>query len=175
MPSNITLHDLENALSRLVADMFWTLCHNTPAPIYDFNGNPVNKTSGTELVYHPVPIYTTAPVLLQGQATVTEVYQLGRLNVLESLPAWRRPAASLMLSLVSLLFIDLRGPATREGELEVDGTGVLHTIWLYRDHPELDTRLEQVEHPTDENLREAGMVRTSFVVGGLRPQGKLDR
>jgi hypothetical protein len=24
MPSNITLHDLENALSRLVADMFWT-------------------------------------------------------------------------------------------------------------------------------------------------------
>jgi hypothetical protein len=80
-----------------------------------------------------------------------------------------------MLSLVSLLFIDLRGPATREGELEVDGTGVLHTIWLYRDHPELDTRLEQVEHSTDENLREAGMVRTSFVVGGLRPQGKLDR
>ncbi|KAJ7195723.1 hypothetical protein C8J57DRAFT_1421444 [Mycena rebaudengoi] len=173
MPSNITLHDLENALSRLVADMFWILGHNTPAPAYLYNGTPVNKTS-TEIIYHATPVNTTAPVLLQGQATVAEAYQLGRLNLsITAIAAGL--AASLMLLLVSLLFIDLRRPATREGELEVDGTGVLHMIWLYRNHPKLDTRLEQVEHPTDENLCEAGMVRTSFVVGGLQPRGKLDQ
>ncbi|KAJ7198897.1 hypothetical protein B0H12DRAFT_1291944 [Mycena haematopus] len=44
-----------------------------------------------------------------------------------------------------------------------DGTGILHTIWLYRNHPELGRMLEQVEHPTDENLRAAGMVRTRLV------------
>jgi hypothetical protein len=50
--------------------------------------------------------------------------------------------------------------------ITIDGTGLLHAIWLYRNHPELSTLLDQVEHPTDENLREAGMVRVRLVGGG---------
>ncbi|KAF7333175.1 hypothetical protein MVEN_02383300 [Mycena venus] len=45
----------------------------------------------------------------------------------------------------------------------IDGTGLLHAIWLYRNHPELEDLLEQVEHPTKDNLRDAGMVRTRLV------------
>ncbi|KAJ7032971.1 hypothetical protein C8F04DRAFT_1396242 [Mycena alexandri] len=42
-------------------------------------------------------------------------------------------------------------------------TGILHTIWLYRNHPELDTLLEQVEESTTDNLRAAGMLRTRLL------------
>jgi hypothetical protein len=50
-----------------------------------------------------------------------------------------------------------------EQDLAIDGTGLLHAIWLYRNHPELEPFLEQVAHPTDCNLRHAGMVRTRLV------------
>jgi hypothetical protein len=43
-----------------------------------------------------------------------------------------------------------------------DGGGILHTIWLFRNHPELSWLVEQVEHPTDKNLRKAGTVVTRF-------------
>jgi hypothetical protein len=45
--------------------------------------------------------------------------------------------------------------------------GLLHAIWLYRNHPELNAVLDQVEHPADENLRSAGMVPTTLVRGGV--------
>lgn len=40
--------------------------------------------------------------------------------------------------------------------------GLLHIIWLFRSHPELESQLEQVEDPTDHNLRDAGMVRVQL-------------
>jgi len=54
-----------------------------------------------------------------------------------------------------------------EQDIPMEGTGLLHAIWLYRNHPELDTLLEQVERPTDDNLRDAGMVRTRLMGGRL--------
>jgi hypothetical protein len=65
----------------------------------------------------------------------------------------------MLLALPSLLFH--RGSDDRD--LSVDGTGILHAIWLYRNHPELDTLLDQVEHPTDDNLRAAALVQTRLV------------
>lgn len=52
----------------------------------------------------------------------------------------------------------------------INGTGILHAIWMYRNHPELQKMLEQVEHPTDENLRVAGMVRTRLVGEGANEE-----
>jgi hypothetical protein len=52
-----------------------------------------------------------------------------------------------------------------EANRQLDGTGILHTIWMYRNHAELAAILEQVEHPTDNNLRDAGMVRVRLVRG----------
>lgn len=66
----------------------------------------------------------------------------------------------MMLVLTSLL--SQRGQ-DKDDDLPLDGTGILHAIWLYRNQPELETLLEQVEHPTDENLRAAGMVKTRLV------------
>jgi hypothetical protein len=41
----------------------------------------------------------------------------------------------------------------------IDGTGFLQAIWLYRNHPELEILMDQVEYPTEDNLRAAGMVQ----------------
>ncbi|KAJ6561859.1 hypothetical protein B0H19DRAFT_1068579 [Mycena capillaripes] len=46
-------------------------------------------------------------------------------------------------------------------KLPIEGTGLLHAMWLYRNHSELETLLEQVAHPTDDNLHAAGLVRTT--------------
>ncbi|KAJ7840947.1 hypothetical protein B0H14DRAFT_3140379 [Mycena olivaceomarginata] len=55
-----------------------------------------------------------------------------------------------------------------ETDNPIDGTGVLQAIWLYRNHPELETQLVQVDNPTETNLRKAGMVRTRLVGAGRR-------
>jgi hypothetical protein len=60
--------------------------------------------------------------------------------------------------------------STDEKDLSVNGTGILHEIWLYRSHPQLDTLLEQVEHPTDDNLRAAGLVQTRLVGGRVQKE-----
>jgi hypothetical protein len=54
-----------------------------------------------------------------------------------------------------------------DAELPIDGLGVLHAIWLYRNHPELETLIDQVEYPSTQNLREAGMVRVRLVEGNI--------
>ncbi|KAJ7800058.1 hypothetical protein B0H14DRAFT_2616551 [Mycena olivaceomarginata] len=105
-PSAVALHDLENALSELVATMFWTKCH--------------------------------------GDRTVSK-------------NSIRR---SVVLMLLSLQHSLPREHHEEEQDLAIDGTGLLHAIWLYRNHPELEPFLEQVAHPTDCNLRHAGMAET---------------
>jgi hypothetical protein len=77
-----------------------------------------------------------------------------------------------MLTLLSLPTSILKH-VKDENDIPIDGTGILHAIWLYRNHPELETLLEQVEHPTDNNLREAGMVQTRLVGGGASPAQEL--
>lgn len=64
----------------------------------------------------------------------------------------------LLLSLPSSVFHGDQG-----AEILVEGTGLLHSMWLYRNHPELETLLEQVANPTHDNLRAAGMVRTTLL------------
>ncbi|KAJ7436173.1 hypothetical protein B0H11DRAFT_2207296 [Mycena galericulata] len=69
-------------------------------------------------------------------------------------------AAGLIASII-LLFLSLPfGGLQNDTELPITELGVLHTIWLYRNHPELESLLLQVEHPTTQNLREAGLVPT---------------
>ncbi|KAJ7496874.1 hypothetical protein FB451DRAFT_1386225 [Mycena latifolia] len=75
--------------------------------------------------------------------------------------------ASIVLTVLALPFIIFQPDANGEANVSIGGTGVLHSIWLYRNHPELQTLLPQVDDPTDENLRRAGMVRTS-AAGSLR-------
>ncbi|KAJ7309215.1 hypothetical protein DFH08DRAFT_944299 [Mycena albidolilacea] len=69
-------------------------------------------------------------------------------------------AASVILTMLASASLLSQQGQNEDDDLPLDGTGILHAIWLYRNHPELERLLEQVEHPTDENLRAAGMVET---------------
>jgi hypothetical protein len=76
-------------------------------------------------------------------------------------------AAGLAVS-IALLLLSLPTSLFHKGgdnptDIPIDGTGLLHAIWMYRNHPELEKLLPQVENPTISNLREAGMVRTRLV------------
>ncbi|KAF7349857.1 hypothetical protein MVEN_01286200 [Mycena venus] len=152
---NVTLHDLENALSTLVASMFWTShippTYRPPSPGFK---SFVNGTISTSLSDIPRP-----PILLPGKGEVTEIFAEARVE-LNIFAVSAGLAASL--TLMMLAFASLRDQ-NGDDNLPLDGTGILHAIWLYRNHPELETQLEQVECPTDENLRAAGMVKISLV------------
>ncbi|KAJ7214079.1 hypothetical protein GGX14DRAFT_542323 [Mycena pura] len=159
---NLTLHDLENALSTLVASMFWTLGHIPPThrPPSGPDGiffNPDNGTSLNSLADIPPP-----PILLPGKGEVVEIFAEARveLNIIAVSAGLAASMILMMLALTSLL--SQRGQ-DEDDDLPLDGTGILHAIWLYRNHPELETLLEQVERPTDENLRAAGMVKTRLL------------
>ncbi|KAJ7883795.1 hypothetical protein B0H13DRAFT_2537894 [Mycena leptocephala] len=156
---NVTLHDVENALSIIVASMFWTLGHIPPT--HRAAGDAVlglpNGTQLTSLFDMP-----KSPILLQGNATVTEIFTQARLE-LSIIAVSAGLAISIILMLLALPSLLYDQGSTDDKDLSVNGTGILHAIWLYRNHPELDTLLEQVEHPTDDNLRAAGMVQTRLV------------
>ncbi|KAJ7635399.1 hypothetical protein FB45DRAFT_1057235 [Roridomyces roridus] len=156
--SSIRLHDLENALSNVVASVFWTIGHNpmTAASMYSPFDNDLDALSQT---FQP-------PILLQGSAQVTEVYQAERLelNIVAVSLGLATSVLLLTLTLPALLSRHLNSDSDG-GHKAIGGTGLLHAIWLYRNHPELEKLLDQVDNPTDENLRAAGMVRTRLVDG----------
>ncbi|KAJ7252162.1 hypothetical protein C8J57DRAFT_1238038 [Mycena rebaudengoi] len=58
----------------------------------------------------------------------------------------------------------------KRSAIPTDGTGILHTIWLYRNHPELKILLDPVEYPADPNLRHAAMVETRLWPGRVPPK-----
>ncbi|KAJ6606125.1 hypothetical protein DFH09DRAFT_1353339 [Mycena vulgaris] len=156
IPSSVTLHDLENALSEMVAAMFWTLGHKAPTHQTSYRG-----PSGDDGAPYTSSV-TDAPnalFLLPGNVTVTEFSVEIRLD-LSIIAIAGGLAASVALALLALPHSLSK---TGEEDIPVHGTGLLHAIWLYRNHPELDAALKQVQHPTDKSLRSAGMVPTTLV------------
>ncbi|KAJ7763001.1 hypothetical protein B0H16DRAFT_1883883 [Mycena metata] len=139
------LHDLENTLGEIVAGMFWT------RPL-DFTELVENSNA----LWMPTMIEAsvTPPTFLQGNATVTATQTRGRLD-LSIVAIAAGLTASVILALLSLPSVILKTASQKE--IPIDGTGMLYAIWLYRNNLELEAELEQVEHPTDVNLRQAGM------------------
>jgi hypothetical protein len=45
---------------------------------------------------------------------------------------------------------------------DIGNPGLLHIIWWFRQHHELEASLVQVSHPTDQNLRAAGLAKTQI-------------
>ncbi|KAJ6522469.1 hypothetical protein B0H19DRAFT_1386647 [Mycena capillaripes] len=156
---NITLHDLENALSAFVATAFWTLGHTRPFYRSMDNILGVVKNGTASATLNSIP---AAPTFVAGQAIVTQVYTAARLE-LSIIAISSGLALSVALMVVSLPL--LRGFGSSK-QPSINGTGMLHAIWLYRNNPDLHRMMEQVEYPTDENLRAAGMVRTRLVRRG---------
>ncbi|KAJ7200664.1 hypothetical protein B0H12DRAFT_1081175 [Mycena haematopus] len=162
VPSTLTLHDLENALSELVATMFWTLGHIPPTHQLSASNERVTVENATVTETEPSGFNLVQVdnliVLFPGEnATANEQSTETRLDISTGL------VASIVLMLLSLEHLLFRPDEITEQDIPIDGTGLLHVIWLYRSHPELELLLEQVEQPTDDNLRVAGMVRTRLV------------
>ncbi|KAJ7762998.1 hypothetical protein B0H16DRAFT_1883880 [Mycena metata] len=162
-PSSVMLHDLENTLGEVVAAMFWTLGNILPTSGYlDVGSITAYESNGTLIPALPTRIgpSITPPTFLRGNAIVTEIQTRVRLD-LSIIAIAAGLTASITLALLSFPPVILN--KTPQKEIPLDGAGMLHTIWLYRNSPELETELEQVEHPTNENLRQAGM--EGYIVG----------
>ncbi|KAJ7462956.1 hypothetical protein FB451DRAFT_467725 [Mycena latifolia] len=159
----MTLHDLENGVSALAATIFWTLSHVPPTQQLNITELLLGNWSNDPLAKVESPIS-----LSPGQeATVTQQFTAIRLD-LNIIALSIGLIASMALMLLSLQHLLHRRDEKAEQDMSIDGTGLLHAIWLYRNHPELEVLLEQVEHPTDDNLRDAGIVRTRLVGPTLR-------
>ncbi|KAJ6529839.1 hypothetical protein B0H19DRAFT_1082946 [Mycena capillaripes] len=100
------------------------------------------------------------PYLLRGNVMVHEFFTQARLDIVAGL------TASTALMLISLQYSIFPWREKDGGHIAIRGTGILHTIWLYRSHPELEALLPQVDDPTDDNLRAVGMVATRLAVRG---------
>ncbi|KAJ7810881.1 hypothetical protein B0H14DRAFT_3756324 [Mycena olivaceomarginata] len=128
----VTLHDLENALSELVATMFWT----SRAHRSDISSRGVRHSTA---ILHATVRHSTirevenTVMLLSGRdTTATEQSIKIRLNISIGL------VSSVALMLLSLQNSLLPAHHENEEDLPIDGTGLLHAIWLYRNHPELE-------------------------------------
>ncbi|KAF7344163.1 hypothetical protein MVEN_01706500 [Mycena venus] len=170
LPTTVSLPDIENILSTIVASMFWTVGNARPLPQwyveYNFTTELTSVDKRTTTTFDVVTPNTTAPRLLQASASITEEFVQTRLDF-SIIAIAVGLGASIVLTALSLpsLRLPKRLKTRSESDEVIDGTGILHAIWLFRNNPELQTQLEQVEHPSDNNLRAAGMVETRLVGG----------
>ncbi|KAJ7764389.1 hypothetical protein B0H16DRAFT_1526900 [Mycena metata] len=151
-PENMTLHDVENALSDLAASIFWALSHIPP-----IHGNVAGCGSSACIDDNNDPF-----TVLRGNATVTNPITKARLD-LSIIAVSAGLAASIALMIIAYPTSIFTRGGVEATEPPIDGLGVLHAIWLYRNHPELETLIDQAEYPSTQNLREAGMVRVRLV------------
>ncbi|KAF7367706.1 hypothetical protein MSAN_00834400 [Mycena sanguinolenta] len=151
------LHDLENALSSLVASIFWMVGHLQPGTLdlaFEAAIAKYYNTNSSDPLFNPY----TPPVLSVGSAVVSVPTPAARLD--SSIVAISVGLATSIL-LVTLALPHLREPPGRKPP--VSGTGLLHVIWLWRNRPEIQDLVPQVDEPTDRNLREAGMVKVALI------------
>ncbi|KAJ6589716.1 hypothetical protein B0H19DRAFT_1227082 [Mycena capillaripes] len=158
--TSVTLLEMEASLAKLLASMYWILGHIQPT-----FGFVTDDNEGT--------IITNLTSLVDGRTTVTEYFVRGRLN-LSILAVAGGLAASSILLIVSVQFLQFREWGRMQGAAQIDGTNLLHAIWLYRDHPALETLLEQVDNPTSINLRRAGMAQVRLIDRGARARESME-
>ncbi|KAJ6533520.1 hypothetical protein B0H19DRAFT_1080932 [Mycena capillaripes] len=133
--SLLNLHDIENALAVEVASMFWI-------------GLYTNATNAGGAM----------PALTSGNAVVLHTKLAARLHI-SKIPVSIGAAASAILLLLAVKFCcHAGGPKT-----SLNGTGLLHMMWLFKDHPDLAEQLENMDNPTDANLRAAGMIQVQLL------------
>ncbi|KAJ7828011.1 hypothetical protein B0H13DRAFT_2373448 [Mycena leptocephala] len=161
VPSAVTLHDLENALSELVATMFWTIGHIVPTYQVQLS-DILQQDNTTVLDYHLSEVENPVLLLPGGDTRATEQSIKIRLD-LNIIAVSLGLVGSVFLMLSSLQHSLPRAHHADEQDLSIYGKGLLHAIWLYRNHPELELLLEQVADPTDRHLRNAGMIPIRLV------------
>ncbi|KAI0949069.1 hypothetical protein AcW1_008776 [Taiwanofungus camphoratus] len=138
---SITLSQFENVLANLTALMYWAA------------GNIATDTFIRE---QNVADRTYYAALLPGEAmgALTE----SRLN-----SVWPQVIIGLVTSVSLLVLATVTSHGIGDRNTPVDSLGVLELMWLIRDQPALQDAVGQVNNPTPENLRAAGMFEMSVV------------
>ncbi|KAF7332689.1 hypothetical protein MKEN_00152100 [Mycena kentingensis (nom. inval.)] len=146
----IYLHDIENALSEMVATYFWVAGHAK----VDAMALQYTRAFTSEFI--------TPPTLRAGTADLEEFVLQARLE-LNLIAISLGLAASLVVSALAIWYaFSARSAGLHQ---EIGGTGVLHILWLSRNHPELHTHLPHVTKPTESAIRAAGMVNVRLADG----------
>ncbi|KAJ7831738.1 hypothetical protein B0H13DRAFT_2371295 [Mycena leptocephala] len=122
-PTSVTLLEVDASLARLLASMYWILGH-------------IQLTFGFQTDDQTGTIVTNLTSLVEGRATITEQFVRARLD-LSIVAVAGGLAASIILLAVSVQFLQFREWGRTKGAAHIDGTSLLHTIWLYRRHPAL--------------------------------------
>ncbi|KAK0472100.1 hypothetical protein IW261DRAFT_1597081 [Armillaria novae-zelandiae] len=143
----IALHDLENSISSATAASYWAALYAKAGGLKD--DDPYNIAN----------VNNFAVNTMSGNATITYPYTATRLNI-NLLPLLVGLGASIVLL---LLAFRLTG-APIVGDSGIDTIGVLQILWLMRTRPDLQRIISDVNEPSTDNLREAGMVKTSMHV-----------
>jgi len=136
-PTNITLHQFENAIASMTAMIYWTAANNGPDTWFQ---NLVNQSTVN-------PVST-----LRGSAMVSSVETQLNINIFSLAVGC---STSVILLIVALVLIRRFSGVTKVG---VDATGILQTMWMAYRRPQLQDRFLQVMEPTTDNLRTMGMV-----------------
>ncbi|KAL1714875.1 hypothetical protein EV715DRAFT_208764 [Schizophyllum commune] len=126
----VQLHNVENALSRLVASYFWSF-------------NQVNNQD-----QYSIQRSTTKSIV------VPEAVQRLHLNLT---PVAVGLAVSLLLMATNALLVRPRESRTVGAVDVLDSLGLLQLIWFVRGRPEVLSKIGRVEHPNEDDLRLAGM------------------
>ncbi|KAJ7875788.1 hypothetical protein B0H13DRAFT_2347933 [Mycena leptocephala] len=66
---------------------------------------------------------------------------------------------SVWASIVLLFLIFMFSSGTHISSPSLNSMGFLQILWVFEHHPELSEILEQVDNPTEHNLRTAGLVK----------------
>ncbi|KAF8145697.1 hypothetical protein K438DRAFT_1991562 [Mycena galopus ATCC 62051] len=144
----LTLHEIENALAAVLAASFWIGGN--------INTDPLTTKYG----------YTGSPNLIQGIKPVTTT---GFTTVYSTSPACRlhldlRPIiVGLGTSILMAALASIFSRNIPRCQVQLDGTGFLHVLWLARNRPTIGDSLKQIYCPTDRELRAAGMQNVQFM------------
>ncbi|KAJ7584064.1 hypothetical protein C8J56DRAFT_952532 [Mycena floridula] len=143
--SSVSLDALETALSIMTANTFWA------------QANGRNALFANELTFEQDP---TAPQVSQiffqqHNSTVLEHTQQMRVNI-------NVPYVYLALILGIILLILAMPGIVYNNQAQVKSAGILQILWLLEAHPEIQKMITQINDPSTQNLREAGMMEVDF-------------
>ncbi|KAF8186116.1 hypothetical protein K438DRAFT_1936834 [Mycena galopus ATCC 62051] len=141
--SVVSLHEIENALSSLLAMFFWTAGHVELDPWY-------RQYTVAILEDRVQTIEGIVPVLIPGNANLLD--QETTHSNLVAVTVGLTSSVIQMILCITVLFPSIQRPGVPSS------IGLLYTIWIWRTHKELLSPLRNVQHPTERNLRCAGLI-----------------
>ncbi|KAJ7364540.1 hypothetical protein DFH08DRAFT_1016976 [Mycena albidolilacea] len=157
----LQLHDIENALSNILAMIFWTGEEDNSLTGEDMTqllaGGHVALDPWYLKYSHSAGLEQaeagTIPVLLSGRATINQ-QDASNVRLNSNLIAVILGLAT-SITLMVLCFAFLRIPAGPNGNT---GAGLLYTIWLWRNQAQFSNPLRDIQQPTETNLRKTGLI-----------------